>query len=183
MSPAKHSYAWQPGRCDYRTDARTHRQTHGGQSDPYVPLCFAGDTKRKIIFCPNTIILLALRQIVEQSRIEKVPRGIQDERSSKDMASSRNLVSTIGAQASPKMEDGTKCPEGKRSLLACHTRCKCSKETTYNSVKVKLCIKVMKLVESLIGWEVTVGQGSDRMSFNICERETSYCRIRSPYRP
>ena len=46
-------------------------------------------------------------------------------------------------------------------------------ETTHNSVKVKLGIKVMKLVESLIGREVTVGQGSEchltfvRMSFNI----------------
>ena len=35
----------------------------------------------------------------------------------------------------------------KRSLLACHTRYKCSMETTRNSVKV------MTLVESLIGWE------------------------------
>ena len=34
-------------------------------------------------------------------------------------------------------------------------------ETTRNSVKVKVGIKVMKLVESLIGWEVTVGQGSE----------------------
>ena len=52
--------------------------------------------------------------------------------------------------------------KGKRSLLACHTRCKCSMETTRNSVKVKLGIKVMKSVESLIGWEVTVtGQGSE----------------------
>ena len=50
---------------------------------------------------------------------------------------------------------------GKRSLLACHTCCKCSMETTYNSVKVKLGIKVMKLFESLIDWEVTVGQGSE----------------------
>ena len=31
------------------------------------------------------------------SKIEKVPRGIRGEKSSKDMASSRNLVSTIGA--------------------------------------------------------------------------------------
>ena len=37
----------------------------------------------------------------------------------------------------------------------------CSMETTHNSVKVKLGIKVMKLVESLIGREVTVGQGSE----------------------
>ena len=38
-----------------------------------------------------------------QSIIEKVPRGIRGEKSSKDMASSRNLVSTTGAQASPTM--------------------------------------------------------------------------------
>ena len=36
-------------------------------------------------------------------KIEKVPRGIRGEKSSKDMASSRSLVSTIGALASPKM--------------------------------------------------------------------------------
>ena len=46
------------------------------------------------------------------SKIEKVQRGIRGEKSSKDMASSRNLVSTIGALASPKMGDGTRCPEG-----------------------------------------------------------------------
>ena len=51
--------------------------------------------------------------------------------------------------------------KGKCSLLACHTRCQCSMETTRNSVKVKVGIKVMKLVESLIGWEVTVVQGSE----------------------
>ena len=38
------------------------------------------------------------------SKTEKVPRGIRGEKSSKDMASSRNLVSTMG--------DGTRCPEG-----------------------------------------------------------------------
>ena len=47
-----------------------------------------------------------------KGKIEKVPRGIRGEKSSKDMASSRNLVSTIGALASPKMRDGTRCPEG-----------------------------------------------------------------------
>ena len=46
------------------------------------------------------------------SKIEKVPRGIRGEKSSKDMVSSRNLVSTIGALASPKMGDGTRCPDG-----------------------------------------------------------------------
>ena len=38
-------------------------------------------------FCVNKLL----------SKIEKVPRGIRGEKSSKDMASSRNLVSTIGA--------------------------------------------------------------------------------------
>ena len=90
-----------------------------------------------------------------------MPRGIQGEKSSKDMASSRNLVSTIGAQASPEKGAEPGVRKGRRSLLASHTRCKCSMETTHNSVKVKLGIKVMKLVESLIGWEVTVGQGSE----------------------
>ena len=47
-----------------------------------------------------------------KGKIEKVPMGIRVEKSSKDMASSRNLVSTIGALASPKMGDGTRCPEG-----------------------------------------------------------------------
>ena len=28
-----------------QTHTRTHAQTDAGQSDPYVPLCFAGDTK------------------------------------------------------------------------------------------------------------------------------------------
>ena len=49
-------------------------------------------------------------------------------------------------------------------LLACITRCKCSMEITRNSVKVKFGIKIIKfqLVESLIGWDVTVtGQGSE----------------------
>ena len=41
MSPAKHSYA---SVTDRRTDRRTDRQTDDGQSDPYVSLCFAGDT-------------------------------------------------------------------------------------------------------------------------------------------
>ena len=47
-----------------------------------------------------------------RSKIEKVQSDIRGEKSSKEMASSRNLVSTIGAQASPKMGDGTRCPEG-----------------------------------------------------------------------
>ena len=69
------------------------------------------------------------------SKIEKVSRGIRDEKSSKDMASSRNLVSTIGAQASPTMGDGTRCRKDKLSLLACHTRCKCCNEMYHNVLR------------------------------------------------
>ena len=43
------------------------------------------------------------------SKIEKVWRGMQGEKSSKDTTSSRNLVSTIGPQTSPKKGDGTRC--------------------------------------------------------------------------
>ena len=68
--------------------------------------------------------------------------------------------STIGAHESRKMGRGGVQP-GVCSLLACHTRCKYPMETTHNSVQVKLGTKVIKLMESLIGWEVTVGQGSE----------------------
>ena len=37
---------WQTdGQTDRRTDRQTDRQTDDGPSDPYVSLCFAGDTK------------------------------------------------------------------------------------------------------------------------------------------
>ena len=46
----------------------------------------------------------------------------------------------------PKRETEPGVRKGKRSLLASRTRCKCSMETTHNSVTVKLGIKVMKLI-------------------------------------
>ena len=42
VSPAKHSYA---SVTDGQTDGHTDRRTDDGQSDPYVLLCFAGNTK------------------------------------------------------------------------------------------------------------------------------------------
>ena len=49
-----------------------------------------------------------------------------------------------------------------RSLLAFHTRCKCSMATTRNWMKVNIGDKVIKLAESLPGWIVTVtDQGSE----------------------
>ena len=48
----RHSYVYLPRKCDYQesvTTGQTDGQTDAGQSDPYVPLCFAGDTKRDAI--------------------------------------------------------------------------------------------------------------------------------------
>ena len=45
--PEKHSYVWLP---DRRTRTQKDGQTDPGQSDPYVPLCLAGDTINKILF-------------------------------------------------------------------------------------------------------------------------------------
>ena len=66
------------------------------------------------VILSQTMCIKRLKMITQkcQRKIEKVPRGIRGEKPSKDMASSRNLVSTIGALASPKMRDGTRCPEG-----------------------------------------------------------------------
>ena len=66
------------------------------------------------------------------SKIKKVPKGIQSEKSSKDTASYKNLVSAIRAQASPKRGTEPGLRKGKRLLLVCHTRCKCPMETTNN---------------------------------------------------
>ena len=47
-------------------------------------------------------------------------------------------------------------------VLECHIRCKCSIETTRYSVKVNIDNRVIKLLESRIGWGVTVtDQGSE----------------------
>ena len=124
-------------------------------------LCLRRESNQRPLVFQHGLLTTRLSGLLTTSKIEKVPRGFRGEKSSKDMASSRNLVSTIGALASPKWGTEPGVRKGKRSLLASHTRCICSMETTHNSVKVKLGIKVMKLVESLIGREVNVGQGSE----------------------
>ena len=48
---------------------------------------------------------------LSESKNEKVPKGIQCESSNKYTESSGKLASTIGALASPKMGDGTRCPK------------------------------------------------------------------------
>ena len=71
---------------------------------------------------------------------------------------------------------------GKHSLLACRIRRKYSMETICNSVKVKLGIKVMQLVKSRIGKNVTVtGRASEcHLTF---AKGNSYRSIRPPDRP
>ena len=39
VSPAKHSYAWLPRKCDYRTDARTDGRTDRQTPDKVIPMC------------------------------------------------------------------------------------------------------------------------------------------------
>ena len=46
-----------------QTGARTHTQTDAGQSDPYVPLCFAGDTKT-LNSNPNLIYSSILQHVL-----------------------------------------------------------------------------------------------------------------------
>ena len=77
------------------------------------------------------------------------------------MASSRNLVSTIGAQASPTMGDRTRCPEWQAFPAGMPHPLQMLHGNHSYSVKVNLGIKVMTLVESLIGWGVIVVQRSE----------------------
>ena len=42
------------GQTDRRTDGQTDGQTDDGQSDPYVSLCFAGDTKSRYSHLPSS---------------------------------------------------------------------------------------------------------------------------------
>ena len=110
-----------------------------------------------------------------KAKSRKYQGVIQGEKSSKDMANSRNLEH----KQVPKRGTEPGVRKGKRSLLASHTRSKCSMETTLNSVKVKLGIKVMILVESLSVRKSLLVKGQNV----IRERVTPYCSIRSPYRP
>ena len=62
VSPAKHSYAWLPRKCDRHTDRQT---------DKVIPMCryasqatqkFAGDTKNNVIFYSNLLAEIATRK-------------------------------------------------------------------------------------------------------------------------
>ena len=70
--------------------------------------------------------------ICVQSKIKKVPRGIRGEKSSKDMAVRGIWSQQLEHKQVPKWGTEPGARKGKRSLLACHTHCKCSMETTHN---------------------------------------------------
>ena len=70
VSPAKHSF----GKCDvWQTD----RQTDDGQSDPYVSLCFAGDTKIwSLEDCLHCIAEILLNGTLNHNKLDRgCPNG------------------------------------------------------------------------------------------------------------
>ena len=115
-----------------------------------------------------------------RSKIGKVPAIFNVGSREKTRKVRENWSQQLENKQVPKRDQGL----GKRSLQASHTSCKCFMETPRNSVKIKLGIKVTKLVKSIIRL------GSQRnwsmiRSFSVSETNTctSYCWIRSPYRP
>ena len=49
VSPAKHSSAWLPRKCDYQTDTLTDRQTDRQMPDKVIPMCrFASQATQKL---------------------------------------------------------------------------------------------------------------------------------------
>ena len=134
---------------EHKLDRQTDGLTEDVQNYPFVSVCFARDTKHR------TRDLIHRRHNRESTNVySKVERRVMD------IANSRNLVSTIGAQASSKKGEGPGVRKGKRSLLASHYRCKCSMEAIHNSMKVTS-VSMSWNCWSLIGWEVIVGQGSE----------------------
>ena len=88
------------------------------------------------------------------SKIEKVPRAIQGESRVKHGKFEESGLNNWSTSKSQKGGRNQVSGRGSVPCWHCHTRCKCYMETIHNYVKV------MKWVESLIGSEVTVGQGS-----------------------
>ena len=76
----------------------------------------------------------------------------------------KGFVSTSRTYASPK-GTGPGVRRSKNPLSACHTRRKCSMETTQNSVKGWVRYKVWSVGGCHCIWS------GHRMSFNICDRE------------
>ena len=97
-----------------------------------------------------------------RSKIEEVPRGIQSEKSSEDTASSRNMVSTIWAQASPKKGDGTRCKKFFQTRKIVSITMESDKRyVSLHRVHYKACL------EPIIFWEFLVWIWNPQISWNI----------------
>ena len=59
-----------------QTDARTHTQTDAGQSDPYVPLCFAGDTIKHFTAKKSIEIALKYTKMNESKKHQKCTKNL-----------------------------------------------------------------------------------------------------------
>ena len=97
------------------------------------------------------------------SKIEKVRKVIQGEVKARHGKFGKTGLNNWSISKSQKgTEPGVRKGKLKHSLLAWHTRCKSSLETTRTLEQVKLGIKVVKLVKILIGWEIIVtGRGPE----------------------
>ena len=95
------------------------------------------------------------------SKIGKVPRVFKEKSQVKTQQVREIWSQQLEHKQVAKRATEPGVRKGKRSLLACLTRCKCSMETTHNLVKIKLGIKVMELVECLISSVVTVTVGQE----------------------
>ena len=65
VSPAKHSYACLPRKCDYRTDRQTDRMTDRQMPDKVIPMCrytSQATQKRKLIFFNHIPLSLLWRK-------------------------------------------------------------------------------------------------------------------------
>ena len=89
---------------------------------------------------------------------------------------SENWSQQLEHKQVPKRGADPRVRKGRRSLLACHTGCICSIDTTCNSVKVKFGILKGHKIGGKSDW---LGSHCNlsrvRMPFNIHKRSNSYC--------
>ena len=101
------------------------------------------------------------------SKLEKVPKDVQSEKYGKLQLVWENWSQQLDhMQVQKRTEPGVR--KGKLSRLACRTRRKCSMETSRDSLKVKVCIKV-PFVYSLICWEVTASGQPSECHLTFCK--------------
>ena len=90
MCRMRNRYAQLLRKCDYRTDA--------GQSDPYVPLCFAGDTKNRSVNKQNGGHMNAIHYFKVKYRTlkDKSCNEMSDDESGSDELSDSDNLECLG---------------------------------------------------------------------------------------